>query len=81
MKIRKVAEYEATCIGCGAKVRIMAEEVDFSRGFADQNIPCPICDHNISVLKDGFVPETLVPKIYKSSWEGVEHGRPEISGT
>lgn len=80
MKVRRVSEYETLCIGCGAKVRIMADEVDFRRGYADQRIPCPVCGSNIEVLKNGFVPSSLVPKIYANTWEGVNAGE-GLSGT
>ena len=79
MKVRRVSEYETTCAGCGAKLRISASEVDFARGFADQREPCPVCGANVLVLRDGMVPESLVPKIYNSTWEGVNGGQ-KVSG-
>ena len=68
MKIRKATEYQTVCKGCGAQIRLSEAEVDFSRGFADQRIPCPVCGNNILVLRDGFIAEDIRPVVYDKAW-------------
>jgi len=71
MKVRKVNEYQTQCHGCGALLRIDASELDFSRGFADQRLVCPVCGGDVVVLRSGMIPSSLEPKIYQQTWEKI----------